>query len=180
MCSSDLPGRKPFLLGYCMGGLLALALAARRQCDVSGMALLATPWDFHADGPEQGRLAAATLPAMAPLLELLGEMPVDAIQALFAALDPQMVQRKFLAFARLDPASPKAAAFVALEDWLNDGVPLSGPVARECLLHWYGENRTARGTWRVAGKPVEPIEIDRKSTRLNSSHSSVSRMPSSA
>ncbi len=152
-------GRKPFLLGYCMGGLLALALAARRQSDVSGMALLATPWDFHADGPEQGQLAAATLPAMAPLLELLGEMPVDAIQALFAALDPQMVLRKFLAFARLDPASPKAAAFVALEDWLNDGVPLSGPVARECLLEWYGENRTARGTWRVAGKPVEPVEI---------------------
>src|SRR3546814_10267711 len=48
-------------------------------------------------------------------------------------LDPQLVVRKFLAFGRLDAASRKAEEFVALEDWLNDGVPLAAPVARECL-----------------------------------------------
>ncbi|MBM3573034.1 MAG: alpha/beta hydrolase, partial [Alphaproteobacteria bacterium] len=41
--------RRPLLLGYCMGGLLALALAERRRRDIAGLALLATPWDFHAD-----------------------------------------------------------------------------------------------------------------------------------
>ncbi len=39
------------LAGYCMGGLLALAAAARRPESVAGLALLATPWDFHAGGP---------------------------------------------------------------------------------------------------------------------------------
>jgi polyhydroxyalkanoate synthase len=82
------------------------------------------------------------------------------IQALFAGLDPQLVTRKFLAFSRLDPASPKAVAFVALEDWLNDGVPLAAPVARECLAGWYGENTTARGIWRISGRPVEPGALD--------------------
>ena len=152
-------GARPLLVGYCMGGLLALALALRRQGDLEGLALLATPWDFHAEAGVQGALAAAALPALAPLMEACGELPVDSIQSLFASLDPQLVARKFVAFSRLDPASPKAAAFVALEDWLNDGVPLAAPVARECLGGWYGENTPARGTWRIAGRPVDPSRL---------------------
>jgi polyhydroxyalkanoate synthase len=153
-------GARPLVIGYCMGGLLALALALRRQGELAGLALLATPWDFHAEAGIQGALAAAALPALAPVLEARGELPVDMIQALFACLDPQLVARKFVAFARLDPDDPKARAFVALEDWLNDGVALAAPVARECLGGWYGENTPARGTWRVAGRPVDPGRLD--------------------
>ncbi len=86
-------------------------------------------------------------------------LPVDMLQALFTWSDPSMVANKFRAFARLDPASPEAADFVALEDWLNDGVALTAPVAHECLVGWYGENRPARGAWRVAGEPVRPQEL---------------------
>jgi polyhydroxyalkanoate synthase len=158
-------GRRPAVIGYCMGGLLALALALRRQDDVSGLALLATPWDFHAgaESGAQGALLAAALPGLAPLLEAAGELPLDVIQALFAGLDPQLVLRKFLAFARLDPDSPQAAAFVALEDWLNDGVALAAPAARECLGGWYGDNTPARGAWRVAGQIVDPRRLARPS-----------------
>ena len=46
--------------------------------------------------------------------------------------------------------------FVALEDWLNDGVPLPAAVARETLGGWYGANAPARGAWRVAGEAVTP------------------------
>ncbi len=153
-------GERPVVLGYCMGGLLALALALRRRADLSGLALLATPWDFHADSGAQGDQAASTATLLSPLLDTLGELPVDAIQMLFAGLDPQQVVRKFLAFARLDPTHRKAVAFVALEDWLNDGVPLAAPVARECLAGWYGENTPAAGRWRVAGKAVDPARLD--------------------
>jgi polyhydroxyalkanoate synthase len=78
---------------------------------------------------------------------------------LFTGLDPQTAVRKFLAFARLDPASPRAETFVALEDWLNDGVPLAAGVARECLYGWYGANATVAGTWRIAGRPVDPGQV---------------------
>jgi len=150
-------GTRPAVIGYCMGGLLALALALRRQDDVSGLALLATPWDFHAGG--QAAPTAAALSGLTSLMEARGELPVDILQGLFAGLDPQLVLRKFAAFARLDPDSPKAAAFVALEDWLNDGVALSAPVARECLGGWYGDNAPARGAWRVAGQIVDPRRL---------------------
>lgn len=153
-------GRRPLVLGYCMGGNLALGLALRRTRDVSGLALLATPWDFHAESPAQGDLAGAAVPFLGPLMDTLQELPTDCIQALFASLDPNLVPRKFLAFAKLDPASTHAEAFVALEDWLNDGIGLAAPVARECLAGWYGQNTTARGRWRIAGRPVEPQRLD--------------------
>jgi polyhydroxyalkanoate synthase subunit PhaC len=152
-------GAKPVVLGYCMGGLLALGLACLRERDLSGLALLATPWDFHAERPEQAEMLGALAPAFEPLLESLGELPVDAIQALFASLDPSLALRKFLDFARLDPASERARQFVALEDWLNDGVPMAAEVARECLSDWYGENQTGRGQWRIAGKPIDPTRL---------------------
>lgn len=154
------------LLGYCMGGTLAAALAARRPDDIAGIAFLAAPWDFHADAPHQaeiGRMAAA---ASLSIIAALGVLPVDGIQALFTTLDPLTALRKFSAFGRLDPDSAEAARFVALEDWLNDGIPLPGPVALECLAGWYGENMPGRGLWRIDGTPVRPEAIRRPSLHL--------------
>ncbi|MGE5145413.1 MAG: alpha/beta hydrolase, partial [Candidatus Eiseniibacteriota bacterium] len=71
-------------------------------------------------------------------------------------LDPCLALTKFSAFGRLDPGSDQAEAFVALEDWLNDGVPLAAAVARECLIGWYGENTPGTGNWRIAGTAVRP------------------------
>lgn len=154
-----LAGGPVVLAGYCMGGLLALAAALRRPERVRALALLATPWDFWAgpgDAAGRARGLAGMLPALEPVMEATGTLPVDALQALFAALDPFGVAEKYRAFARLDPVGPAARRFVALEDWLNDGVPLAAPVARECLGGWYGANTPARLAWQVAGMPVDP------------------------
>jgi len=142
------------LAGYCMGGLLALAAALRQPGRVRALALLATPWNFHAD-PGAARLAKL-LPGLEPVLEASGALPVDALQAMFALLDPYGVAEKFRAFGRLDPGSARARRFVALEDWLNDGIPLAAPVAREAMGGWYGRNTPMRGEWAVAGLPVDP------------------------
>ncbi|GAB5470652.1 MAG: alpha/beta fold hydrolase [Rhodospirillales bacterium] len=150
---------RPTVLGYCLGGLLALGLAQQQEAKLAGLALLATPWDFHADPPvppSQVRLAAQGL---GPVIDQFGALPLDALQTLFFWLDPWQTIRKFMAFAGKDQDSPGARAFVALEDWLNDGVDLAAPVAREVLLGWYGENRPARGLWRLAGRPLLPEEL---------------------
>jgi poly(3-hydroxyalkanoate) synthetase len=75
---------------------------------------------------------------------------------MFALLDPYGIASKYRSFGRLPQDGERARLFVALEDWLNDGVPLAAPVARECLAGWYGGNTPASGTWRVAGLPVTP------------------------
>ena len=148
--------RPPVVIGYCMGGLLALALALRVPTSFSGLALLAAPWDFHAGGEPEARRLAFAGSAFADLLDGNGDMPVDAIQTCFYALDPMLTPRKFLAFGALEPGSEAERAFVELEDWVNDGVPLTAPVARECFVGWYGRNEPARGAWRIDGAPVRP------------------------
>ena len=151
-----LAGGPVVLAGYCMGGTLAVAAAQRRPDLLRALVLLAAPWDFHAPDPEHAKQAAAMLPLLEPVLTVSNTLPVDLLQVLFAMLDPWGVADKYRSFTRLDPDSDRARLFVALEDWLNDGVPLAAPVARECLSGWYGENTPARGEWRIAGLPVDP------------------------
>ena len=152
-------GAPVVLAGYCMGGTLAVAAAERRPDLLQGLVLLAAPWDFHADDKARAETLARALPLFEPALAFNGTLPVDLLQVLFALLDPWGVADKYRAFAHLDPNGPRAQLFVALEDWLNDGVPLAAPVARECLTGWYGENTPGSGTWRIAGKPVGPDAI---------------------
>jgi poly(3-hydroxyalkanoate) synthetase len=154
-----LPG-PVILAGYCMGGLLATAAALRRPDRVRALALLATPWDFHAAEPERAVALARLLPLLEPALQAIATLPIDALQTLFALLDPDGIARKYRGFARLDPDSERACQFVALEDWLNDGVPLAAPVARECLADWYGANAPGTGTWRIAGLKVDPAALN--------------------
>jgi len=149
------------VLGYCMGGLLALALAQRRKREVASLGLLATPWDFHAEQIEQARVLGGLADVLDPAFATFGELPVDFLQALFLGLDPLLALRKFSRFAHLDPTGVEAREFVAVEDWLNDGVPLALPVARETLGQWYGANEPARDAWRVAGAPIAPAHFDR-------------------
>ena len=147
---------KPAVLGYCMGGLLALALAILRPRDVKGLALFATPWDFHRPDKSQARAILAMKKPIEDAIDLWGGMPVDLLQACFAAIDPGGIERKFRVLTEMQPADRKLRDFVALEDWLNDGVMLAGPVAREALFGWYVENRPALGQWKVKRKAIRP------------------------
>ncbi|MGB0682707.1 MAG: alpha/beta fold hydrolase [Magnetovibrionaceae bacterium] len=147
---------KPGVIGYCMGGLLALALATARPGDVGALALLATPWDFAADADQRRRHLSALMPSLDRLTDALGLLPVEVLQSLFASLDPFYAVRKFQAFARARPTSRGTKEFLALEDWLNDGVPLSRPVMRECFHGWYLDNDPLRLNWKVAGQTVDP------------------------
>ena len=154
-----LTGQVPRLVGYCMGGTLAVAPAVLRPDLVSGLALLAAPWDFSADAQASRLMIGFARPMIEVMLGAEGAASVDLLQALFASLDPTLVGRKFRRFANLDPASDEAQRFVALEDWLNDGVPLAAPVARECLFDWYGENTTMQGQWKIGGRTIDPRKV---------------------
>ncbi|OYV38699.1 MAG: poly-beta-hydroxybutyrate polymerase [Acidocella sp. 20-61-6] len=152
---STLPG-PVVLAGYCMGGLLALAAALRQPGKIRALALLATPWDFHRPDPDGAARVAEALPALDAMLRFSGTLPIDALNTLFTLIDPHGVGDKYRDFAGQTKTSPRARRFVAMEDWLADGVPLAAPVARETLGGWYGANTPATGKWRVAGLPIDP------------------------
>ncbi|HMA50657.1 MAG TPA: alpha/beta fold hydrolase, partial [Magnetospirillaceae bacterium] len=150
---------RPALIGYCMGGLLSLALSALRPAEVLGHVLMAVPWDFH----RPYCLAAAPLAALRePIeqtLDRLGYLPGDFLQMLFTLQDPGAVERKYRVFSHMKQNSAAARRFTALEDWANDCVPLTAKVARETFFGWYGENLPGRARWEVAGRAIEPKRL---------------------
>lgn len=164
--ATEAVGRAPALLGYCMGGTLTVALAARRRAP--RLVLIGAPWDFDGMAPMRGALAAlgvagrpdALERAVETVAEMFGAVPVSVLQAVFAQLDPGLAARKFRRFAAMPKGSVAARRFVLIEDWLNGGPPLSGPAAREALIDWHLENVTFKGAWRVAGDVVRPATID--------------------
>jgi poly(3-hydroxyalkanoate) synthetase len=149
-------GKPVTLMGYCMGGLMAVAAAVRRPDLVRHLALLATPWDFWVPSAQGAQDLAALVPMLEPMFAESGALGVDGIQTLFSLVEPGSVAAKYRDFGRQDQTSSRARMFVALEDWLSDGIPLAAPVAREALSGWYGRNSPHAGEWRVLGMPIKP------------------------
>lgn len=152
-------GRAPIVAGYCMGGVLALALAQLKPKQVSALALLATPWDFHSPDFKQIKLDEFHLAQFDDYLAQQPLIPAEQIQALFYLSDPWLFQAKFQRFAKLSAVSHERRKFIALEAWVNDGVPMTSPAARECIIGWAQCNVLARNQWKVAGRIIRPQAV---------------------
>ena len=154
------------IVGYCMGGALAVAAAARRSDDVRALVTLGTPWDCTVASPMARMLQDSVRPQIAAIralfrsaAQVFGLVPSDVMQALFATLDPGLARRKFARFADMDPNSDEAALFVAVEDWLNDPVPVAPRVAEEVLVDWHVSNTLADTKWSLLGGQINPAQI---------------------
>ncbi|MEM7569075.1 MAG: alpha/beta fold hydrolase [Pseudomonadota bacterium] len=151
------------LAGYCLGGNLALAAALQAPDAVRSLTAIATPWDFAAMGTPARTLVRETQRQLAPVLARKGLMPAEALQALFAQLDPTQMERKFHDFALLDANNPdhrrQMEHFIAVEDWSNSGPPLAASAAQDCMTHFYHENAPCERAWRVQGHAVDPSAL---------------------
>jgi polyhydroxyalkanoate synthase len=81
---------------------------------------------------------------------------MEVLQSAFWSLDPGRTVSKFEAFAAMPEGSPEAQAFVTLEDWANDGPPLSEAAARELFEGFFRDDLPGTGRWVVAGRAIEP------------------------
>lgn len=144
----------PVLVGYCLGGTMALAAATRAK--VSGVAAIASPWRFSGF-PDEARAQLTRLWREAdPAVRALGLLPMEVLQSAFWSLDPARTVAKFEAFADMPAGSAEARAFVRLEDWANDGPPLPEAAARELFEGFVEADAIGRGAWQVGGEPVDP------------------------
>lgn len=150
------------LAGYCMGGPIALALAATRPDDIGGVVTLGTPWDFD-QFPEHDRFRDNRKALEASLMTmgaLYGTIPPQVTQSFFAMRDLTSGARKFRRFASRPADCADALRFVAIEDWLNDGVAVPLPVAMECFSDWLVGNALLHGTWQIGETLFDPTAIN--------------------
>ena len=142
----------PLLVGYCLGGTMALAAAALLGERVRGVATIAAPWRFAGYGEraraEMGELWQSAEPTCAQL----GVLPMEVLQAGFWRLDPHRTVEKFARFAAMP--TDEAATFVTLEDWANAGAPLTYAAGRELFDDLIARDLPGRGAWPLAGSTV--------------------------
>lgn len=149
--------RPLILVGYCLGGTMALAAAG--PAGAKAVATIASPWNFSAY-PEDDRALIGTLWTEAqPLCERMGYMPMEVLQSGFWALDPTRTVRKYAAFADMEPGGDPHRAFLAVEDWANDGPPLTYAAARELFEDLYGADMTGQGRWSVGGRIIDTASL---------------------
>lgn len=145
------------LAGYCLGGTMAAGAAAVRA--PRSLTMIAAPWRFDGFPTEAHDALAALWDNAFPTAQMIGALPMEVLQTGFWQLDTARTIGKFEKFGRLDPDSDGASAFVALEDWSNDGPPLTFAAARELIEEFFARNVTGKGQWRVDGKTVDPAAL---------------------
>lgn len=133
----------PHVMGYCMGGIMALHLTAMIPKAIEKLILLATPIHFKASGialPEHVLHSLRTMTAGHK-----GLIPAEASPSVFWLKDPFFTIRKYQKFESM--TDNLADMFVAVEDWVNNTIPLSKWVAETTLQDWYLDNKLAKNQW---------------------------------
>jgi polyhydroxyalkanoate synthase subunit PhaC len=145
-------GEPADLVGYCLGG--TMAVAAAQLASVRSLVTIAAPWHFSGYPAQAqsdlGRLWRDCRTTVAAL----GALPMEALQSAFWSLDPERTVAKFEAFAALE--GDEARTFVTLEDWANDGPPVSEAAAREMFEDFFAADLPGSGGWRVGGEAIDP------------------------
>ena len=147
----------PILVGYCLGGTLATAAAALLGERCAGLVTIASPWRFAGYGDEARGQMAAMWERAEPACARLGMLPMEVLQAGFWRLDPARTIAKYEAFADADTEA--AATFVALEDWANQGAPLTYAAGAELFGALVAEDRPGRREWEVGARAADPLAL---------------------
>jgi polyhydroxyalkanoate synthase subunit PhaC len=140
------------VLGYCMGGTILASAAQDAAADIKSLIFLAAPWDFHAGTQALLNRVRFWAPSAGPMIAEKGFLPMDWMQTVFASLHPISAAQKYADFAAMDQESDAAKLFVAVEDWLNDGVDLPAAIAQQPINEWFLQNKPGLGEW---GDPAQ-------------------------
>ncbi|HEX7665959.1 MAG TPA: alpha/beta fold hydrolase [Polyangiaceae bacterium] len=149
---------KAHVLGYCLGGTLAVIHAAARPERIASMALLAAPVSFKDDGP----LAAWTQnPEFDPeaITKAFGNAPWPLLQGAFHMLRPTLNLAKAVHLIDRAWNDEFLDGFLALETWGNDNVSFPGRAFVRYIKDLYQRDALVTGEMRLGGRPAKMESI---------------------
>ncbi len=141
------------LLGYCLGGTLAVIHAAVFPERVATLSVLAAPIDFHDEGllSRWSRTASFDVNAV---VAGFGNVPWQLLQGAFSMLRPTLFLTKAVTLLdRLDD-DDKLDGFLGLETWGNDNVSFPGAAYARYIEELYRQNALVRGQLSLSGRPA--------------------------
>ena len=145
------------VLGYCMGGIFSVAMAQLAPLFVDALILLATPWDFSAPDTPVVLLNPANQLMLRQWIGSQNPVAPMVTQSIFHMIDPWRVQEKYQRYPTLDDGQKQQ--FLAVEHWVNDGVPIAQAAALECFVDWPQSNILATHQWKVGRRWIEPETV---------------------
>jgi polyhydroxyalkanoate synthase len=142
------------LLGYCLGGTMALVLASVASRLVARIALLATPVVFAKGGTLALWAQTRTLDPGKLALTPAGNVPGEILREMFRWLDPVGQGKKWLTLAEHADDPRFVEGFLASERWANGCVDFPGRLFEELLVGLYRGDRLAKGELTVGKRTV--------------------------
>ena len=160
---SDVKTPKLHLLGHCLGGTLATALAATDGDRIQTLINLTAPLSFHDDGLLSKWTRA---PFFDPevVVAALGHVPPWITQPAFNVLKPMGQPVKALRlFQALDKPAGELHQFLevfrCLETWINDNVSIPDRFFIDLVGSLYRRDALAKGELRFASGPVQLDQV---------------------
>lgn len=141
------------LLGYCLGGTLAVIYASVRPERVTSLVALAAPVGFSDDGPLSRWTRSASFDVGA-LVEATGNVPWQIMQAAFQLLRPTLNLSKAVGVIDRGYDDEFLDGFFALETWGNDNVSFPGGCYRRYVEELYRGDALLAGTFSLSGEPA--------------------------
>jgi len=147
------------LIGYCMGGTMAVVHAALRPEGVRNLLALTTPIDFSAPGAHRLWADPRNFDAAA-LVDAAGNVPAALIDAGVKLLRPvaSFVEVNISMLERM-AAGRDMTPWRAMNQWVNDPVPFPGAAFVQWIEGFYQQNLLARDALTLGGRPVRLADL---------------------
>lgn len=150
------------LFGYCMGGTMSAMYAALfPDRPLRNLVLLTSPVDF---APEHlglmGRWTSEQYFDPDRVVAAFGNVPAELIDTSMRMLKPvaNYVGTYVTMWERLRQGKPMGT-WLAMNKWVNDGVPLAGAAFRQWIRDFYQQNKLVKGELALRGRRVDLANI---------------------
>ncbi|KAF0248236.1 MAG: polyhydroxyalkanoate synthase [bacterium] len=131
--------KKLSMIGYCMGGTMALMYTAIREQYLKNLVLLATPINFHNDSllslwgsPENFNVDK--------FIDVYGNVPKEILYSTFMMLKPLKNVSKYVDLVENIHEPEYIKVFNAFNYWIKDTVSVAGETFRQFIKYGYQQN----------------------------------------
>lgn len=170
--------QKVSLLGYSMGGLLALIHTALHQEQVKNLILLTTPVDFsHAGAIKEW--ASEKYYEVDRVVDLFGNVSADAVSWSLQAVKPVSSLLRGVNLIQYAENKEDFAALLALEIWLHDATPLPAELFRTVIKRLYRENQLIKNQLKICEQTVDLSNVKCSILNIVGTHDQVATPESS-
>jgi polyhydroxyalkanoate synthase len=170
---------KAHVLGYCLGGTLAVSYVAAFPEFVASLLALAAPIDFEQAGIMAQWTRTPTFET-GSLLEAFGNVPWPLMQASFNMLRPTLRAAKMVNLLDRAWDDEFLEGFLATEHWGHDNVSFPGACYARYIEELYRGNRLIQGGFSVLGRPAELHQIKCPVLALAFADDNIVPLPSAA